>query len=175
MFRIRTRLGQKPELGRPLKALKNFLMFKAFNKLVEGAQQARAEEFKEENAQFAYYMQLSKKAFLSLKLAAQLQVQEDQTGEMGELNLKKRYLDLMKLGTAYLKQRRKMRHKASIFRFLALQRKALQALVQHQSLTAERRVKNEFALRFYYKRVVDLTFSCLKIYAREKQAARAER
>lgn len=175
MYRIRTRFGERPELARPLKALKNFLMFKAFNRLVEGAQHSRVEEHKEEDAQFAYYMQLSKKAFLGLKLAAQLQIQEDQTCEIGELNLKKRYLDQMKIGTAYLKERRKMRHKASIFRFLALQRKALRALGRHHTQTAEHRVKNEFALRLYYKRVLDVAFSCLKIYTREKQAARMER
>jgi hypothetical protein len=40
--------------------------------------------------------------------------------EMGELFLKKRFLELMKVGTLIFKNERKMRHKASIFRFLAL-------------------------------------------------------
>lgn len=73
MYRIRAALGQRPELARPLKVLKNFLAFKAFNKLLAGAKLARSEEIKEENAIFAYYMQLSKKAFLGLKLSAQMQ------------------------------------------------------------------------------------------------------
>ena len=35
--RIREQLKERPELGRPLKAMRNMTMFKAFNKLVEGA------------------------------------------------------------------------------------------------------------------------------------------
>lgn len=81
----------------------------------------------------------------------------------------------MKKGTMYLKERRKMRHKASIFRFLALQRKALQGFMQYQTRSQEQRVKKDYAIRLYYKRMLDLGFSCLKIYAREKQLARAER
>lgn len=89
--------------------------------------------------------------------------------------MKKRYLDLIKKGTAYLKERRKMRHKSSIFRFLSLQRKALQGFMKYQTLAMELRVKKEYALRLYYKRMIDLGFSCLRIYTREKKAAREER
>ena len=84
--------------------------------------------------------------------------------------MKRRFLDLMKKGTAYLKERRTMRHKASIFRFLALQRRALRALIQYQVLAQEARVKKEFARRLYYKRLLDLAFSSLKVYMREKEA-----
>ena len=34
---IRSQLNQRPELARPLLAIKNMLMFKAFNKLFEGS------------------------------------------------------------------------------------------------------------------------------------------
>ena len=37
VYVIREELDARPELARPLLALKNMLMFKAFNKLVEGA------------------------------------------------------------------------------------------------------------------------------------------
>ena len=50
VYRIRERLRERPELGRPLKALKNFLAFKAFNKLRVGARISRAEEVLEEDA-----------------------------------------------------------------------------------------------------------------------------
>ena len=175
LYRIREQLGERPELGRPLKVLKNFLAFKAFNKLRVGAHVSRAEEVLEEDASFAYFLRLSKKALVALKLNAQLKAQKAQTLEMGELYMKKRFLDLMKKGTAYLKERRKMRHKASIFRFLALQRKALQALIRSQVLAEEMLVKKEFASRLYYKRLLDLAYSSLKVYVREKQATRAER
>lgn len=39
--RIREKLNERPELGRPLKVMKHMLMFKAFNKLLEGAEQVK--------------------------------------------------------------------------------------------------------------------------------------
>lgn len=41
---IRERLNKRPELGRPLKALKNMLLFKAFNKLFDGAKMVNHED-----------------------------------------------------------------------------------------------------------------------------------
>ena len=70
----------------------------------------------------------------------------------------------MKAGIAYLKERRQDRHKASIFRFLALQKKALNALINHSVCTQEMRIKKEFATKLYYKRLLDLAFGSLKIY-----------
>jgi hypothetical protein len=37
LFKIREKLNERPELGRPLKAMQNFLLFKAFNQLCEGS------------------------------------------------------------------------------------------------------------------------------------------
>jgi hypothetical protein len=51
--------------------------------------------------------------------------------EMQELLLKKRFLDLMKMGTQIMKNERKLRHKASIFRFLSLQKKSFGILIQY--------------------------------------------
>lgn len=50
MYRIRAELRRRPELAKPLRALKNFTMLKAFNKLLVGAKQSRNEEVKEEDA-----------------------------------------------------------------------------------------------------------------------------
>lgn len=84
--------------------------------------------------------------------------------EMQELFLKRRWLNYIKMGTQYLKERRKDRHKASIFRFLSLQKKAFKAMVQNSIEMQEVRIKKEFAMQLYYKRVLDLGFSSLKIY-----------
>lgn len=69
---IKMELADRPELARPLLALRNFTMFKAFKKLVVGAKTSYSEEHKEESATFAYFLKITKKAFLSLKLGAQL-------------------------------------------------------------------------------------------------------
>jgi len=61
-----------------------------------------------------------------------------------------------------------MRHKASIFRFLALQKKALQALIRHSVVHQELRIKKEFAMKLYYKRLLDMGMSALKIYKNVK-------
>ena len=82
--------------------------------------------------------------------------------------MKRRWLGYMRKGTEYLKERRKMRHKASIFRFLALQKKALQALIQHSVSGQEGRIKKEFAMKLYYKRLLDLGMGSLKIYKNAK-------
>lgn len=66
--------------------------------------------------------------------------------EMGDLFLKKRYLELMKIGTQILKNDRKMRHKASIFRFLALQKKAFGILIRYSLSSQETRIKNTCSL-----------------------------
>ena len=42
--RIKDKLREKPELGRPLLVLKNMLVFRAFNKLFEGARLVREED-----------------------------------------------------------------------------------------------------------------------------------
>lgn len=117
---IKQKLRQRPELSRPLKVLKNFLLFKAFNKLCDESHEQYEDEVQHEKAYFAYYFKIQKKAYLSLKLNTYKKVHKSQTLEMSELFLKKRYLDLLKLGTSIVKEERKMRHKASIFRFLAL-------------------------------------------------------
>lgn len=139
------------------------LLFKAFNKLAVGAKQSRNEEYILENAQFAYFMQLQKKTFLGLKLATQIQVKEQQTTEIGRLILKKRFFEIIKKGTFILQHRRKLRHKASIFRFLSLQRKAIQSFKKYKGIVQENTLKNEFAYRFYYSSIIHKSFSCLKI------------
>lgn len=50
MHRIKDKLREKPELGRPLLVLKNLLAFRAFNKLFEGARLVREEDNKTELA-----------------------------------------------------------------------------------------------------------------------------
>ena len=49
-------------------------MYKAFNKLIDGGQQQSKEEAKEQNAYFSYYLKLSKRSFLALKLNTQKRV-----------------------------------------------------------------------------------------------------
>lgn len=118
--RIREQLQARPELGRPLKVLKNMLMFKAFNKLMIGSHQVKQEDDLTEQAMLAFYLTRIKKTFLCLKLNAQLKYQNSQAAQISDLFMKRRWLNYMKVGTEYLKSRRQLRHKASIFRFLAL-------------------------------------------------------
>ena len=72
VHRIREQLRLNPDLGRPLKALRNFLAFRAFNKLIEGARLVHEEDRQTDTAHCAYYLRITKKTFLSLKLNAQL-------------------------------------------------------------------------------------------------------
>ena len=101
--RIREKLKERPELGRPLKALRNMTMFKAFNKLVEGAQLVKYEDDQTEKALLAYYLARIKKVFLCLRLNAQLKYQNVQAAEVAELFMKRRWLNYIKDGVAYLK------------------------------------------------------------------------
>lgn len=99
-----------------------------------------------------------------MKLNSQLGVQNDQINEMSELFLKRRWLNYIKQGVSILQDRRKMRHKASIFRFLAVQRKAYNSLVKFCIQRQEVRIKKEFAMQLYYKRILDTGFTSLKVY-----------
>jgi len=72
LHKVKAKLKERPELGRPILALKNFLAFRAFNKLFEGARLVRQEDEKTEEALCGYYMRMVKKTFLSLKLNSQL-------------------------------------------------------------------------------------------------------
>ena len=83
---------------------------------------------------------------------------------MAELFLKKRWLNYIKMGTEVLRDRRKMRHKASIFRFLSVQRQAFDCMAKFTIDRQEVRIKKEFALQLYYKRILDTGFSSLKVY-----------
>ena len=78
------------------------------------------EDEQTEKAIFAYYLKLVKKSFYSIRLNSQVRYQEQKTYELADLFLKKRFLGYMKVGVVYLKERRRQRHKASIFRFLSL-------------------------------------------------------
>ena len=68
-----------------------------------------------------------------------------------------------------------MRHKASIFRFLALQKRAFNALAKYQVDAQEQRIKKEFAMKLYYKRLLDRGMSSLIIYRDYKQHRRNHR
>ena len=128
---IRERLREKPELARPLKAMKNRLLFRAWNKLFAGSHLVQQEDDNTDSAHYAYYFKLTRKTFLSLKLNAQIRFQDEKAAEIADLFLLKRWLGYMKIGIQYMKDRRKYRQKASIFRFLALQKRAMQALISH--------------------------------------------
>ena len=127
-----------------------------------------------EKALFAYYLKVVRKTFFSLRLNAQVRYQEQKTYEISDLFLKKRWLNYIKLGTSILKDRRQQRHKASIFRFLSLQKKGMEALIDHSCGSQEIRIKKQFAMRLYYKRLLDLGFAGLRAYTNDKQAKRAK-
>lgn len=97
-----------------------------------------------------------------------MRYQEQKSHEISDLFLKKRWLGYIKLGTATIKDRRQQRHKASIFRFLSLQKKGLEALIDHSCGTQEVRIKKEFAMKLYYKRLLDLGFAGLRAYMNDR-------
>ena len=68
VHRIKEKLRQRPELARPILALRNMLAFRAFNKLFAGARLVSEEDRNNDTAHCAYYMRITKKTFLSLKL-----------------------------------------------------------------------------------------------------------
>mmetsp|Transcript_13367 Transcript_13367/g.20896 ORF Transcript_13367/g.20896 Transcript_13367/m.20896 type:complete len:97 (+) Transcript_13367:5405-5695(+) len=81
-----------------------------------------------DKAHFAYYLKSTKKAFLSLRLNQQFREQKRKALEIQAMFIKRRWLNYLKEGVGYCKARRRHRHKASIFRLIALQKKALIAL-----------------------------------------------
>ena len=67
VFKIKQILASRPGLARPLLVLKNKLLFKAFNALVDNTHEEYKEESLEEKAAFAYFFKLERKTFLVLK------------------------------------------------------------------------------------------------------------
>jgi hypothetical protein len=122
---------------------------------------------------FAYYLKIIKKTFYSLRLHSQVKYQDKKTSEISDLFLKKRWLNYIKLGTQNLKFTRKMRHRASIFRFLSLQKKGIEALIDHSCGSQEIRIKKQFAMKLYYKRLLDMGLAGLRAYKNDKQQKRA--
>ena len=115
------------------------------------------------------------KIFLCLKLNTQLEVQDKGADEIAELFLKRRWLNYIKAGSQYLKERRKDRHRASIFRFLSLQKRAINALMENSVKSQEMRIKKEFAMQLYYNRLLDVALSSLRVYKNYKVNSRIER
>jgi len=110
LIRIRETLADKPELQRPLLAMKNNLLWRAFNTLFDGARDCTDEELKVGEANTHYYFSRVRKAYLGLKLNKQLSNQETNVNEICDLFMKRRWLGYIKSGTQYLKERRKERH-----------------------------------------------------------------
>ena len=57
----------KPNLARPLLVLKNRLLFRAFNSLVDNTHEEYTDETLEVKGSFAYFYKLQRKTFLALK------------------------------------------------------------------------------------------------------------
>lgn len=81
----------------------------------------------------------------------------------------------MKQGVAYLKNRRKDSQKASILRFLSLQKRAFSALIRFTIEHQEYKIKKDFAMQLYYKRLLDKTLASLRVYKTYKARVRKER
>ena len=124
VYYIRSAMEGRPELAKPLKVIKNQLLAKAFNKLIQGAPQVYNDEQLAAIADDQYNYATQKKCFLALQLNTQMEAQIHQADEIAALFTKRRWLNHMKQGTAYLKDRRRQRNKASILRFLSLQKRA---------------------------------------------------
>ena len=63
-------MNEKPYLGRPLLVLRNFLMFKAFQSLVENINRKRQVAVNAQICTYAMYLRLTRKAFYGLRLNA---------------------------------------------------------------------------------------------------------
>jgi hypothetical protein len=50
----------------------------------------------------------------------------------------------------------------------------MEALIDHSCGSQEIRIKKQFAMRLYYKRLLDLGFAGLRAYTNDKQAKRAK-
>ena len=62
------------------------------------------------------------------------------------------------------KAARKRISQAAVFRFLALQKKALHAWASISFKQKEKRIKAHFALKLYFKRLLDKGFTVLNMY-----------
>ena len=63
-------MNQKPKLGRPLLVLRNFLVFKAFQSLVDNIQKKQQVDINSKLCTYAIYLRLIRKAFYGIRLNA---------------------------------------------------------------------------------------------------------
>ena len=70
LIKQRAALNQNQKLGRPLLVLRNFLMFKAFQSLVDNIQKKRQVDMNSKLCTYAIYLRLIRKAFYGLRLNA---------------------------------------------------------------------------------------------------------
>lgn len=73
VYYIREAMQGRPELARPLKVMKNQLLFRAFNKLIEGAGMVYNDEQLTAIAVDQYNYTTQKKCYLALQLNNQIE------------------------------------------------------------------------------------------------------
>ena len=128
-----------------------------------------------EKATLAHYLKITKKAFIGLKLAAQITIHENQADEIADLFAKKRFFNILRVGTDVLAFQRRDKQKASIFRFLSLLRKTMQGLKGNIVATREKNLKDEMAYRLYFRAITRKSLSILKAYSFQRKQLRLQR
>jgi len=77
--------------------------------------------------------------------------------------IQRRWLLKLKKATALIKEKRRLMTDAAIFRFLSLQRKALETWKIKVDRYKKDKIKKRFAVALYYTRTLDKAFSALRL------------
>ena len=174
LIKQRAAMNEKPYLAKPLLALRNFLLFKAFQSLVENINRKRQVAVNAQICTYAMYLRLTRKAFYGLRLNAAASFQKKKSKQIKRLMLQRRWFHHLKNAVLQRKALRKMQTDAAIFRFLSLQRKGLQQWVGYTAKVKRAKIKHHCALTLYYNRMCDKAFTALSVNQRIRAKKRAQ-
>lgn len=120
LIKQRAALSDKPYLAKPLLAMRNLLIFKAFRSIMLNANEKKEFKFNRQICTYSIYLRLQRKAFYGLRLNAAARYQRKKSREIKKLMIARRWFTYLKRVTQMQKLKRKRQTDAAIFRFLSL-------------------------------------------------------
>ncbi len=174
LIKQRAAFRERPYLAKPLLAMRNLLMFRAFRSIMLNANKRKAFQFNRQICTYSIYLRLQRKAFYALRLNAAQRFQKKKSMEIKRLMIQRRWFTYLKRVTLNQKLKRKQQTDAAIFRFLSLQRRGLVQWVSFISKMKRVKIKRQYALTLYYNRVCDKVLTTLKVNAQVKARKRRD-
>eukprot|EP00347_Sterkiella_histriomuscorum_P007549 403348494 len=161
----------KPYLVKPLLAIRNVSVYKAFQAMKLGTKISNESIIHRNNSIYIFYMKLMRKAFFSIKLYISKRQQDKKLRALRNHFVVRRWYSYLQQATVVSQENKRRRRESAIFKVLNIQRKAFNMLLQFASERQQDRIKIQFAEELYFKRLADKVIISLRINAAQERQA----